>query len=298
MRVRCNLCAALCGCLLAGCASGITVQSSAFHDSLRGSQGLTGADVIQVDVALIESPVGDRYLNEELWTVADDQVLPLERKSLLEDNGFRIAQVGGIPPAQLQALLTSERSCIDSRRFHLHANTPTPISLGSPISECSFQVHPSGAEQPVTLEHVSCSLLIVPALGAEGKTKLLFTPQIESGNAEKFYGAAPDRSAWILQEQRPTVKYTALSWELSLDPNEYVVVGACFDRADTLGRTFFVRTDQPAPKQRLLVVRTSRVLPPVGSAEDQKPSSGDAASDAVPPLAVRAAQAAILRPPS
>ena len=188
MRVRCDLFAALCGYLLAGCAGGVTVQSSAFLDSLRASQGLTGADVIQVDAALIESPVGDRYLNEDLWTVADDQVLTLERKALLEDNGFRIAQVGGIPPAKLQALLTSQRSCIDSRRFHLHANTPTPISLGSPISECSFQVHQSGAEQPVTLDHASCSLLIVPTLGAEGKTQLLFTPQIESGNPEKFYG--------------------------------------------------------------------------------------------------------------
>ena len=217
-------------------------------DSLRASQGLTGADVIQVDVALIESPVGDRYLNEDLWTVADDQVLTLERKSLLEDNGFRIAQVGGIPPAQLQALLTSERSCIDSRRFHLHANTPTPISLGSPISECSFQVHQSGAEQPVTLEHASCSLLIVPTLGAEGKTQLLFTPQIESGNPEKFYGAAPDRSAWILQEQRPTVKYTALSWELSLDPNEYVVVGSML-RSRRYAWSHVFRPHRPARPQ-------------------------------------------------
>ena len=296
MRPRCNLCAALCGCFLVGCASGVAVQSSAFLDSLRPSRGPTGADVVQIDAALIEAPIGDHYLNEDLWTVADDQVIPLERKAVLEENGFRIAEIGGIPPARLQELLTSARSCIDSRRFHLHADTPTPISLGSSISECSFCVHQGGAEQPVTLEHAGCSLLVVPTLGDEGKTLLTFTPQIESGSPEKFYGAAPDRSAWIVQEQRPTVKYSTLSWEVGLDANEYVVIGARFDRVDTLGRTFFVRTDQPAPKQRLLVVRASRVLPAVASAEDQKPAAADTASDGAPPLAVRAAQAASFKP--
>jgi hypothetical protein len=288
MCLRRDLCVALFGCLFAGCASGVAVQSSAFLEALRPSHGPTGPDIVDIEVALIEGPVGDHYLNEELWTLADDQVVAVERKGLLEDNGFRVGQVGGIPPAGLQERLTSQRSCVDSRRFRFHAGTPTAVSLGNAISRCHFQVRQSADAEAAAFEQADCTLLVVPSLTADGKTRLNFTPQIQSGKPEKFYGVAPGRAGWVVEEQRPTVRYAALGWEVTLDVNEYLIIGARFDRPETLGHTFFVRGDQPAPKQRLLVVRTSRVLAGVESAEDLKPQDQDAGES--PPLALRAAQ--------
>jgi hypothetical protein len=286
MRLRRNLCVALFGCLLTGCASGVAVQSSAFLEALRPSHGPTGPDIVDIEVALIEGPVGDHYLNGELWTLADDQVVAVERQGLLEDNGFRVGQVGGIPPAGLQERLTSQRSCVDSRRFRLHAGTSTPINLGNTISRCHFQVHQSTDGEVVALEHADCALLVVPSLTADGKTRLNFTPQIQSGKPEKFYGVAPGRAGWVVEEQRPTAQYAALDWEVTLDVNEYVVIGARFDHPETLGHAFFVRGGEPAPKQLLLVVRTSRVLAGVEGAEDLKSQDQDIGES--PPLALRA----------
>jgi hypothetical protein len=294
MCLRRDLCVAVFGCLLAGCASGVAVQSSAFLEALQQSHGPTGPDIVDIEVALVEGPVGDHFLNEELWTLADDQVLAVERKGLVEDNGFRIGQVGGIPPAGLQERLTSQRSCVDSKRFRLHAGTSTPISLGNAISRCKFQVRQFADPESAAFEQADCTLVVVPSLTADGKTRLNFTPQIQTGKPEKFYGVAPGRAGWVVEEQRPTVKYAALAWEVTLDVNEYVIIGARFDRPETLGHTFFVRGDQPAPKQRLLVVRTSRVLAGVESAEELRPADHDAAES--PPLALRAAQTAIPLP--
>jgi hypothetical protein len=43
-----------------------------------------------------------------------------------------------------------------------------------------------------------------------------------------------------------------------LGPNEYVLIGACYDRPDTLGHRCFIGKEPPNPAQRLLVIRTGR----------------------------------------
>src|SRR5262249_53098611 len=143
--------------------------------------GPTGSDVIQMDVALVERPIGDRYINQDFWDFADEQIVALERKAVLEDNGFRIGQVGGITPAELQALLTSERSCANPRRIQLHAGKETALLLGPALAHCQFQIDHDGRSAPVILEQAQCTLEVLPTLTREGRIQLQFTPQIHHG---------------------------------------------------------------------------------------------------------------------
>src|SRR6516225_7580746 len=98
--------------LLAGCVVEKPARTMAWlHPSLAIGDP-TAQDAIDLQTALIEASIGDRFVNHDLWTIADDQVLSLSQKAVLEENGFRIAQVGGVTPAGLLSLLTSERSCL------------------------------------------------------------------------------------------------------------------------------------------------------------------------------------------
>ena len=293
MRMGCGLAATLLASSLVGCVAETAVQSTALLKQYRPSHGPAGPDVIQMDIALVEGPVGDRFFNEELWTLADDQVIDLERNAVLEENGLRIGQVGGIPPAGLQERLTSERSCATARRFRLHAGEPTPVNLGPPIEHCRFDIHQNGETTPVNLEHAECVLVVVPTLTSDGKTRLQFTPQIKSGKPERFYAPTTDRTGWMVEDQQPTAKFSDLSWEVALEQNEYVVVGARFDRPDTIGHRLFIRGDEPAPRQRLLVIRTGRSMAGVAADEDFRPTKENGGSHPPPPLAFRAAWTAL-----
>src|SRR5437867_3809962 len=82
--------------LLAGCVAGGPGRPSSWLERRPLLQPATGPDTITLCVALIERPVGDRYLNHDLWTLADEHAVSVERRAVLEENGFRIAQVGGI----------------------------------------------------------------------------------------------------------------------------------------------------------------------------------------------------------
>jgi hypothetical protein len=276
--------------LVIGCATGQPVKSTALLERLRPLCGLTGPDVIQMDVALVEAPPGDRYLSQELWAMADDQVVCLDRKAVLEDNGFRVGQVGGIPPAGLQERLTSERTCINPQHIQMHAGQATPVPIGPPRARCEFRLRQDGGEVPVKLDAAQCVLTVTPTLTSDGRTRLVFTPQIQTGQKAQFYRPAPDLSGWMYGDQQSAERYPGLSWEVTLDPNEYVIVGPCWDRPDTLGHQCFIRLDEPAPRQRLLVIRTGRTVPGVAAETAPDEVEQTPPSDRSPPLACQAAQ--------
>jgi hypothetical protein len=251
----------------------------------RPLQVPAGADIVRMDVALLERRAGDAYLNEGLWTLADEGGVPLESRATLEENGLRIGQIGGLPPPELLALLTSERSCANPRQIRLHAGDAKDLLLGPVLPACRFQLRPDGESDPVALEQAQFMLTVVPTLTRDGRVCLHFTPQVEHGEAQLVAGPAADHSGMVLQRQRAVNRYNALSWDVTLAPNEYVVVGARAQRRESLGYQAFVRPQESPPVQRLLVIRTSRTAP---GAPDDTPGDDAESMQRCPPVAFQA----------
>ncbi len=265
--------------LLPGCATGEPAHTTAWLGRLSPFKGAVH-DLVQMDVALIEGPVGDRFLDQNLWTLTDEQVIGLEHKAVLEDNGFRIGQVGGIPPAELQQLLMSERTCVNPQRIQLHAGNSKQLSLGPALAACRFELHQEGKPRVVSLQKADCLLSVEPTLTPDGRTRLRFTPQIRYGEDVLVPQPTVDRTGW--ERQRPTEEYRWLSWEVTLAPNEYVLVGTSYARPGTLGHQCFLRMDGPRPVQHVLAIRTSRAPAALDAPAD------DALGAKAPPLAVQA----------
>jgi hypothetical protein len=227
-----------------------------------------------MDVALVERPAGDAYVNRELWDLADEQALPYERKAALQDNGFRVGQVGGMTPPGLLDLLQSPESCVGHRRVWLRAGTPKEVQLGPALPVCRYRVPGGQPDDEVVAEQAQCVLVVVPAAAKDGRTTLRFTPQVRHGETRHVAAPAPDQSGFVLLPQQPTETYAGLSWEVTLAPNEYLVVGGRLDLPETLGHECFVRQDGPTPVQRLLVIRTGGK--PSGVAAEGPANAGDA----------------------
>jgi hypothetical protein len=220
-----------------------------------------GGDVVQVDVAVIERPAGDPYLNDGLWVLADEQAVGLDRKPALEDNGFRVGQVGGLPPADLQALLRSERSCADPRRHQVPCGGIVPVALGTVRDRCRFRLHRDGREIPVELSGAQCVLEVVPTLGEDGRTSLRFTPVVKHGEPRIQPRPVKDPSGehrWDVQARQPAEVYDGLGWEVTVGADGFVLVGTRLEQEGTLGHCFFLAAGGGARAQRLLVVRTGR----------------------------------------
>jgi hypothetical protein len=247
-------------------------------------------DVIQMDVALIECPLaGAGYLNNDLWITTDEQVVDAEQRFVLAENGFRVGQVVGPPPTELQALLRSKRSCVNPRRRFMAAGTSVALLLGPAQAECRFHICKGDEPAEVVLEQAQFSLMVVPTPAADGKTRLHFTPKVEHGEPTPQYAPVPDQADWVMEIRRPSVSYPELAWDVTLAPNEYLVLGGWPDQTGTLGHESFLDHPGPRAMQRLLVLRTTRSG---GGIDDEiaDPSENGTSKPGQPPaLALQAA---------
>jgi hypothetical protein len=268
--------------VLVGCVPS-QVKTTCWFRGRQPFQSPATPNTVQMEVALLECPVGDPYINRDLWTLADEQIVTPEQKAALEDNGFRVAQVGGIVPAELQTLLTSERNNVNPRRRLVMVGHPAAFNLGSAVPTLHFTLVQEGQPVEVELEQAQCRLVVVPGLTPEGKAKLRFTPEVEYG--ELMRNIQPSPEGFFLEVERPHKSYAALSWEVTLEANQYLVIGAHFEQRKSLGFASFVQTDESNPVQRLLVIRTNRLAPAGDSAEA---AEEDATASGAPPLALQA----------
>jgi hypothetical protein len=250
---------------LVGCVTGKPEQTTALFNPRQAFQGPTGDDVVQLLVALVERPAGDRALNQELWTLADEQSITLENKpetgQLLEKNGLRMGQFGSAPPGSLQELIRSKRSCSNPECIVMHAGKPTTIVLSPAWTRCLFDLHEDNADRPVDLDQAECQLQVVPTLAADNRTRLDFTPCIKHGKptlTPQPVHAPSGTLDWDLQLKQPIEAYSALSWQQTIGESEYLVLGTWLDRPETLGQRCFIWTEGSQPVQRLLVLRARR----------------------------------------
>ena len=265
------------GCLPARQARDTSTVARRFPDS-------AAADTVRIDVAVIERPAGDRYLNRTLWDLADEQTVDLERKPALDDNGFRVGVIGGLLPADLLALLSSNRSCADPHRLQLRAGSSSPVALGPEHAHCTFTLYAGARSSPVKLNNAQCLFQVEPVPADGGRTTLRFTPVVKHGAAKREPRVVRDASGeyrWDMEEQQSTESYASLSWEVTVAAEEYVVLGTRLDRDDTPGQCFFLDTESATPTQRLLVIRSGHTLP------EQSPAEGGSRGGAAP-LALQA----------
>jgi hypothetical protein len=258
---------------LGGCFSGNKDRSTA-RSSGPPMAGVVGEDVVYLDVAVIERTLGDAFLNNQLWSEADEEVIhienepaaSLERKRALEKNGFRIGQIGGMLPSKLHDLLTSERSC-QTRRIELHADHETVLPCGPPWPQCRYRLIRDDRSATVELDQARCELEVVPSLADEGRIRLRFTPRVKHGEVKSAFVPIRDADGqlrWDRHEDQTEEAYPWLGWTLTLVPNEYVVLGALVADGDTLGEQFFLTREEDHPiVQRLLVLRATHVPTPV-----------------------------------
>jgi hypothetical protein len=289
MRGRLALVLVLCGGVAGGCTPTEKVSSTSWLPGLSAFRGPVGPDVVRMEVALLERPLGDPYLNQDLWQFADERVVGPDRKAAVEEGGFRVGQVSGrLTPPGLLALLTSPRCCVNPRGVSVHAGHPTPLDLGPVLPVCRFQIDRDGQPAPAEFTEAQCRLMVVPSLADDGTLTLRFTPQVVHGSAEHVYRVSDDHSGLTMVSQRPTQEYPELSWEAVLPPDEYLVIGGRYDRPGTLGHECFVRPDEPAPVQRLLVIRAGplEAEPKLTAAALPGPDERGPKS---PPLALQAA---------
>jgi hypothetical protein len=212
------------------------------------------ADVIGLEVSLLEVPIGDHYANGELWATIDEQVVAPEKRAALDDNGFRVGVIGGVRPSQFDDILHSPRSNPKPQWVQTRVGRPKLVPLSPQRPVCEYRIFDRDTPGPTTaFDQARCVVQVTPSLAADGGVKLAFVPQVQHG--ARTVWSAPLDGDGILP---PAESYPALGWDMTLAAGEFLLIGTRFERTDTLGRACFVEPDEVKPVQRLLAIRAVR----------------------------------------
>jgi hypothetical protein len=216
---------------------------------------------IAVDVAFIECPCGDRFLDEELWQLGDEHV-DLDVQPILEENGLRVCRMGGLLPARLQALLSSPRTCVQPRRLRADVDKPTAVLVGRRHPHLEIQYRDGTKARDIEVAQAQCLFDITPTTGDDDALRLRFAARVRHGHAlleTKVANEPGGELHWSMEKGEPTEELPALTWELPIRPDEFIVIGTRLDRTGTFGQACFLSPEKADRMQTVLVLRASGV---------------------------------------
>ncbi len=215
------------------------------------------ANLVQIDAHLIERPLGDPFLDVEVWKQTDQMLTTIQRRETLELNGLRVGQVVGMAPGKLQDLLQSPRWVLDPRRRIIPSGEKVSQILGPVLRDCPLAVYQDKKPIEYRFPEAKFFLDIQASLTADGGTLLKFVPKVETGESVLPYKASSEEGTWKLDLEKPCKLLPELGWEVTLQPNEILLVGATPRRTNSFGNQALVGDEV----QRLLVIRTMRAPP-------------------------------------
>jgi hypothetical protein len=264
----------VCGCLGRWSEESILPKPPKALSGPLALQGISGKDAIRLEVSLLEFTPGDTYPNEEIWTLADESGQNLEKRAILDENGFRVATLGGQIPSELHRVIHSKRINPEPRAVQMRLGHSKQLQLGASYSECALDLVREG--RSTTREYLRASLLLeVTPEEAEGnRIKLRVIPTVRHGEVEMEPKPVVHPSGYRHFEIIPRHNEDTLGWmgfDLNLASGEYGIIGCRLGHPESLGQMSFLNQQTQSPVQRLLLLRAVRHI---GSTEESLEHDG------------------------
>ena len=246
------------------------VRARSFSPTGFGGLQPVGADGLYVESVLLERPVGDTFLDRDLWA-AGRSPLPGEADAVLAENGLRVLVLGGNLPPGFQKILASEAETVNPHSLTFANRKDAVIPTAGPTDLCEYDVRPDLAAKrtKVTLKQARCGVMVRPERTADGRVKLWCEPQVQHGDRTDWFRPNADATEILKQGEVPLERYPGLGFDVLLGPNEYLLIGWPANADATLGAALFGVEADGRPRERVLVIRagvngaSATDLPPI-----------------------------------
>jgi hypothetical protein len=224
------------------------------------------SDKVVFRTALVDRPAGDPYLTRGLWADAL-KPLPAEAAALLAENGLRVGVFVGRPPTELARLLADD-SAVRPQDGTAAVGDPKPVPVNGPVPAAKFglAVEVGGSPHPFDLSAVECAVALSGRPADDAGLRVGFEPRVQYGERQNWIRPTGDGTGLTWRDAKAEERFGKLGWELTVGPNDYVVVGPTESPGGTLGGVFFLPQADGRPRMRVLVVRGWRLAadPPAG----------------------------------
>lgn len=256
--------------MLGGClpsADSLVIQEKKNDNALL--KNIDESNSIRLDVAMVQIPLVEKNILESIWNLADNNLVGLEKKAMLEQNGFRITSFGKTPPPELLRLLGTEKYTPNPRRFHVKIGGGSVIPITGVMDSIDSILSENDTIQDINLLDAQGFLKVSPLSVSENFYQLKLEPLIKSGKEKLLPRAVKTVSGsleWEMHSFKSERILCELACELKVEAGDFLVIGPSESPKDDLkliGSNFFYTRAGHNIIPRVLVLRCSKKNPPL-----------------------------------
>lgn len=207
---------------------------------------------------LLEQPTGDPYLTAGLWT-STLKPLPPETAALLAENGLRVGVFPSNPPAELLDRINTGKTVRPSEAT-VGLGEAKVLPVNGPVPKAAFQTVADIGADPTKhdLANAQFAFHVTANTADNGKVKLTFEPRAQHGQRQGWLRPTLDGTGFAWLDGKEAERFPKLTFDVTLSPGEFLVVGPTERPADRIGGAWFVGGDADLSRMRVLVVRAWR----------------------------------------
>ncbi len=237
-------------------------SSGNWLDRLRAPWHGIGPDSSQIEFAIVQEELGAEFLADQLWQNVDEQIIPIELRDEFNQNGLRIGMIKGASSATLQKMLTQSETCPTAQRLMVASNKEFHLPLQQQRADSQLLLVRGGEIEPCSLPEGEYGLILRLSMTENGHVHVQAVPYVRSRQyGSKIILPNEDRTGWKLPEEMPEERLDGMAWQVTLTPNDFLIIGSEMERNDSFGYHCFV--DVASKKQKILVIRGVTHLDPL-----------------------------------
>lgn len=246
-------------------------KSDVRRDPLVTKFGNNGGQLIEprrvhLKVAILSRPLRDEAINDALWSMADEQSVPLPVQRALEVNGLRIGLITGELPHDVDAILKATGpQKVEPAEFERDDGDFAMIAMGNAVSEVSLLLNREGRAFGKPYRDANGWFRVTASQEGLTAVKLRFVPEIHHGPMRRSYGALPTGSPYMPQEfmqkdGQQEEHFRELAASLVLQPGQIAVLGCRAEANRSLGAYLFTQPEANSDRlvQRVVLIWASR----------------------------------------
>jgi hypothetical protein len=228
-------------------------------------------------VAIVPRPFGDPTINDVVWRVADEQIIPPAERRAWEVNGLRVGRISGDVPLELEAILkeTAPKKRVNPTTFFVDNGEPTLVTVGATVERASVLLNRDNGIVGHDFKDASGFFRVTPQQEGASDVSLRLVPEIHHGPVQRMFQALPTASPVGPQEfminngqQEETIRELATS--LVLAPGQIAVIGVRPEFKRSLGSFLLTESEAHSDQrvEKLIMIWASRNLQGTGNNQE------------------------------
>jgi hypothetical protein len=240
---------------------------------MAARRGGFNSDAMRMEIILVRRPVGDPFLNGELWHEVDEQMVSEERRPVLERNGLRLGATSANVPASFQKLMASDESCVFRRQKTAQEGRDVFVPLGAEKASASLVLQRDGEAQAAEFAPAQFGLQFHMTRTEDRRVRVRITPTVQHGPIGLLPRIMSQQELLTVNTGRPEERFAFAGCELTASPNELLVIGCWPRKENTLGQLCFLHQEGEQMWQHLLFIRVyaTHAAEPASPASDISP---------------------------